>query len=430
LSFSIVKYKNISATSNDSDDIKFNRTKNIIVNDCYQAVLDNSEAQQFHYYTIEQGDTLFKIAKKYNSNLSAIINANTNTIPNPNYLKIGQQLKVPALEMRNILRKDELVSFTKSKITFDETSKTISIDGKGSIVALPDIFNALNNESILEKLNDKKWLLKANLLVKKGVTLVIDDSNVSWLKLKSDKDEFVWLQSNSGNILISNTKITSWDEESQAPDTDYALRSLKQTACPNNQHLKQHFYRKFPTFDFVKTSSDRKSTHTKRTINFLFGKIPSSDYYCWEKPVLSPVSGKVIRSSDGWKDHAYTNLWKTIVIWYNATYKFRPRERNGRLDIRPNAGNHVMIETDDGYTFQYDSEFLKRNISISVSLPLRKEPYQSDELFPFFKGLLPEGWYLGIVSATQKIDSGNFFGILSSTASVGTIGAVTIRKAE
>jgi len=111
--------------------------------------------------------------------------------------------------------------------------------------------------------------------------------------------------------------------------------------CPPGHHPN--------AFDFVKTSSDRTSTHSKNFFNFLFGRIMSSDYYCWEKTVLSPVNGKVIRSSDGWKDHKYTNLLKTISIWYNATYKFRPKERNGRLDIRPNAGNHVMIETNDGY---------------------------------------------------------------------------------
>lgn len=111
--------------------------------------------------------------------------------------------------------------------------------------------------------------------------------------------------------------------------------------CPPGHHPN--------AFDFVKTSPNRNSTHSKRTINFLFGRIDSSDYYCWEQPVLSPVNGKVIRSCDGWKDHKYTNLWRTISIWYNATYKFRPKEINGRLDIRPNAGNHVMIETDKGY---------------------------------------------------------------------------------
>ena len=89
-----------------------------------------------------------------------------------------------------------------------------------------------------------------------------------------------------------------------------------------------------------------------------------------------------------------------------------------------------LSETNEGYVFQYDENFLTKNIPIAVSLPLRKEPYRSAELFPFFKGLLPEGWYLDIVSATQKVDPRDFFGVLASTASVGTIGAVTVRKPE
>ena len=89
-----------------------------------------------------------------------------------------------------------------------------------------------------------------------------------------------------------------------------------------------------------------------------------------------------------------------------------------------------LSETNEGYIFQYDQEFLKKNIAISVSLPPREESFKSPELFSFFKGLLPEGWYLDIVSATQKVDPRDYFGVLASTASVGTIGAVTIHKAK
>ena len=89
-----------------------------------------------------------------------------------------------------------------------------------------------------------------------------------------------------------------------------------------------------------------------------------------------------------------------------------------------------LQETIDGYLFQYDKEFLKKNIPVSITLPLREEPYISKELFSFFKGLLPEGWYLNIVSATQKVDGKDSFGVLLSTTSVDTIGAVTVRKTE
>lgn len=87
-------------------------------------------------------------------------------------------------------------------------------------------------------------------------------------------------------------------------------------------------------------------------------------------------------------------------------------------------------ETSDGYIFEYNNEFLKKNTPISLSLPPREEPYKSKELFPFFKGLLPEGWYLDIVTATQKIDREDSFGLLLCTASGDTIGAVTVRKTE
>ncbi len=89
-----------------------------------------------------------------------------------------------------------------------------------------------------------------------------------------------------------------------------------------------------------------------------------------------------------------------------------------------------LAEFKDEYFFQYDKDFLKKNIAISLSLPPKEEPYTAKELFPFFKGLLPEGWYLSIVSMTQKVDSDDAFGVLLATAGVDTIGAVTVRKEE
>ena len=88
-----------------------------------------------------------------------------------------------------------------------------------------------------------------------------------------------------------------------------------------------------------------------------------------------------------------------------------------------------LSETATGYRFQYDPAYLRTGQPISISLPLREEPYESRELFSFFRGLLPEGWYLAIVSATAKIDAQDAFGILLATTS-DTIGAVTVHKVE
>ena len=102
--------------------------------------------------------------------------------------------------------------------------------------------------------------------------------------------------------------------------------------------------------------------------------------------------------------------------------------RKAQVFYKKELAGHIN-ETKEGYLFEYDKEFLKKDIPISMSLLPREEPYRSKELFQFFKGLLPEGWYLGIVSATQKVDSNDSFGLLLSTTNVDTIGAVTVRKA-
>ena len=88
-----------------------------------------------------------------------------------------------------------------------------------------------------------------------------------------------------------------------------------------------------------------------------------------------------------------------------------------------------LLETETGFRFTYDKDYIQSGRPISISLPLREEPYESKELFSFFRGLLPEGWYLNIVSATAKVDANDPFGLLLATTA-NTIGAVTVYKAE
>ncbi len=102
-------------------------------------------------------------------------------------------------------------------------------------------------------------------------------------------------------------------------------------------------------FDFVMKDPDRKKYHKKSKINQVVGKVGAEHYYCWNQPVYSPVAGEVFQIGRDWADHIYTNIWITIALWFNATYRFKPEEVNGKLYIRPNAGNYVMIITKEGY---------------------------------------------------------------------------------
>ncbi|MBR2287642.1 MAG: HipA N-terminal domain-containing protein [Clostridia bacterium] len=90
----------------------------------------------------------------------------------------------------------------------------------------------------------------------------------------------------------------------------------------------------------------------------------------------------------------------------------------------------VVQETDEGYSFVYDAVYLhsEKPDAVSLTLPLRTEPYTSRTLFPFFDGLIPEGWLLGVVSRNWKIDQKDRFGLLM-VACHDCIGNVSIREA-
>jgi len=87
----------------------------------------------------------------------------------------------------------------------------------------------------------------------------------------------------------------------------------------------------------------------------------------------------------------------------------------------------VLEEYEKGFRFTYKEDFKKKGMPISLSLPLLDSPHESSELFPFFLGLLPEGWYLDIVLAVLKIDKNDPFGLLLSTCGE-TTGAVSIKE--
>ena len=89
----------------------------------------------------------------------------------------------------------------------------------------------------------------------------------------------------------------------------------------------------------------------------------------------------------------------------------------------------TLAETDYGYSFSYDNNYLKSDsaAAVSLTLPLSDEPYHSRTLFPFFDGLIPEGWLLNIVSRNWKIDTKDRFGLLL-VACKDAVGNVSITE--
>ncbi|MCQ2380302.1 MAG: HipA N-terminal domain-containing protein [Victivallaceae bacterium] len=89
-----------------------------------------------------------------------------------------------------------------------------------------------------------------------------------------------------------------------------------------------------------------------------------------------------------------------------------------------------LTEDENGYTFQYEREYLESApIRISVNFPLRQEAFHDKVLFPFFDGLIPEGWLLEIATSNWKLDPRDRMGLLLACCR-DCIGAASIREVE
>jgi len=61
----------------------------------------------------------------------------------------------------------------------------------------------------------------------------------------------------------------------------------------------------------------------------------------------------------------------------------------------------IITESNNGeFVFQYDDQYVKDYPSgfITFTMPVTDKPYTDKRLFPFFEGLIPEGWLLDIAS--------------------------------
>jgi serine/threonine-protein kinase HipA len=91
----------------------------------------------------------------------------------------------------------------------------------------------------------------------------------------------------------------------------------------------------------------------------------------------------------------------------------------------------IISETDQGYVFAYDKAYLKSMEAkpVSLTLPLADGAYFSRNLFPFFDGLIPEGWLLGIATEHWKVKAHERFELLLQTCN-DAIGAITIMRED
>ena len=97
---------------------------------------------------------------------------------------------------------------------------------------------------------------------------------------------------------------------------------------------------------------------------------------------------------------------------------------NGQL-----VGHLTDEEGETCFTYTPEWLALPGAVPVSLTLPLRREPYVHSGLHPFFENLLPEGWLFDMASRKLKISKDDPFGMLLATCG-DCIGNVEIEPVE
>lgn len=87
-----------------------------------------------------------------------------------------------------------------------------------------------------------------------------------------------------------------------------------------------------------------------------------------------------------------------------------------------------LTQDEQGYHFVYDEAYLLMSDvrAVSLTLPLQEAVFTSNVLFPFFDGLIPEGWLLEIAEKNWKLNPRDRMGLLLACCK-DCIGAVSVK---
>ena len=90
-----------------------------------------------------------------------------------------------------------------------------------------------------------------------------------------------------------------------------------------------------------------------------------------------------------------------------------------------------LSQDENGFHFIYDKTYLKgeKPVPVSLTFPFQENEFISQILFPFFDGLIPEGWLLDIAKTSWKLDPRDRMGLLLACCK-DCIGAVSVYPVE
>jgi serine/threonine-protein kinase HipA len=93
-----------------------------------------------------------------------------------------------------------------------------------------------------------------------------------------------------------------------------------------------------------------------------------------------------------------------------------------------------LTQDEEGYHFGYSKPYLESSNpeAISLTLPLQENKFSSKTLFPFFDGLIPEGWLLDVAQKNWKLNPRDRMGLLLACCKdcIGAVSIMSINEEE
>jgi serine/threonine-protein kinase HipA len=88
-----------------------------------------------------------------------------------------------------------------------------------------------------------------------------------------------------------------------------------------------------------------------------------------------------------------------------------------------------LTQDEHAYHFVYDTAYGAQPNArpVSLTLPVQEAAFTSKVLFPFFDGLIPEGWLLDIAGKNWKLNPRDRMGLLLACCK-DCIGAVSVEE--
>ncbi|MBA3900639.1 MAG: HipA N-terminal domain-containing protein [Bacteroidetes bacterium] len=108
--------------------------------------------------------------------------------------------------------------------------------------------------------------------------------------------------------------------------------------------------------------------------------------------------------------------------------------RKGKVYYKTHLAGIITETNEGGFVFQYVEKHVKEHPTdfITFTMPVTNKPYTEKRLFPFFEGLIPEGWLLDIASEKWEISHSDRMGLLLACCKncIGAVSVVPIIEAD